>query len=145
VSLVLVVPFALQVLAMSVDELWFHRRRGLPRWERIGHPIDTLSVIACITWSLAAPFQRRTVIVYVGLAIFSCVLITKDERVHAARCSPKEHWLHAVLFVLHPIVLACVALSWATGARFVLVAQLVVTALAALHQTLYWNVAWARR
>ena len=50
----------LQGLAMLVDELLFHRRRGLPRWERIGHPIDTLSVLACYGVSLWLPPTQKT-------------------------------------------------------------------------------------
>ena len=29
----------------SSTRAWFHRRRGLPRWERIGHPLDTLTIV----------------------------------------------------------------------------------------------------
>jgi len=35
-------PFALQALAMAVDELGCHRRRPVPRWEWAGHLLDTL-------------------------------------------------------------------------------------------------------
>jgi len=28
---------------MGVDEFYFHRRRGLPRWERLAHPLDTMT------------------------------------------------------------------------------------------------------
>src|ERR1019366_3333568 len=30
-----------------------HQRRGLPRWERLGHPLDTLSVAGCYGWLVA--------------------------------------------------------------------------------------------
>ena len=43
--MLLYLPFAVQGLAILVDEFWFHHRRGLPRWERLGHPIDTLPLI----------------------------------------------------------------------------------------------------
>ncbi len=52
-SALLLAPLAVQGIAMAVDELHFHRRRGLGRWERLGHPLDTLTVLACIGWTLA--------------------------------------------------------------------------------------------
>ena len=44
------IPFVLQMLRMIGDEFYFHRRRTLPRWEWLGHPLDTLSVLLC--WSV---------------------------------------------------------------------------------------------
>jgi hypothetical protein len=140
----LLAPLAVQGLAMSIDELWFHRRRGLPRWERLGHPLDTLTVIACYSWALAMPFARPGALGgYVVLASFSCLFITKDEWVHAARCSPGEHWLHSVLFVLHPIVLGAAGLLWSMGDhRPWIAAQLGLALAFALYQLTFWRFLW---
>jgi hypothetical protein len=105
-------PFVLQMLFMAADEFHFHRKRGLPRWERIGHPLDTLTVVLCLFWIFCAQPDRHTVPVYVALAAFSSVFVTKDESVHQRHCSAAEHWIHAILFLLHPLVLACAALLW---------------------------------
>ncbi len=110
--LLLISPFALQGLAMAVDEGYFHRQRGLPRWERIGHPLDTLTILACFGWLALVPPSPFSSAIYLGLAAFSCLFVTKDEFVHAKFCSPAEQWLHAVLFVLHPLVLAAGAVIW---------------------------------
>lgn len=154
---VLWVPFAVQGAAMAVDELRFHRARGLPRWERIGHPLDTLTVLLCFAWIALVPFGPAALGVYVALAVASCACITKDEAVHATRCSPGEHWLHAVLFVLHPIVLGAAALLWPAvhgaapawlgdggAATTIFFAELALTVLFGLYQTLCWNVSWQR-
>lgn len=85
---------------MITDEFYFHRKRGLPRWERIGHPIDTLSVILPLSLLVLGASGP----VYWGLAAFSTLLVTKDEWVHVRACSPFEQWLHSLLFVLHPIM-----------------------------------------
>lgn len=139
------VPVALQASAMLVDELWFHRRRGLPRWERIGHPLDTLTIVVCLVWLLAsAPRDGTALAIYIGLATLSCVFVTKDEGVHATRCNAGEHWLHAVLFVLHPIVLAAFALAWWTGHDELLVVQLAITLGFFAYQVVYWNVVMPR-
>src|SRR5438105_13033611 len=101
------IPFILQAIAMIFDEGYFHIRRGLPRWERIGHPVDTLSVIACMGFVLFVPFSTSTLVGYIALAAFSSILVTKDEFVHKHHCPATEQWLHALFFTLHPITLTC--------------------------------------
>jgi 2-polyprenyl-6-hydroxyphenyl methylase/3-demethylubiquinone-9 3-methyltransferase len=125
-------PIALQALAMLVDEGWYHRRRGLPRWERIGHPLDTLTFVICLGWLLAGGSTRG----YVALAVGSTLFVTKDEPIHAQLCTAGEHYLHAALFVLHPLVLA----AFYVLPHAVLVGQLAVTLAFLAYQVIYWNV-----
>lgn len=106
------IPFVLQAICIFIDEAYFHYKRGLPKWEKIGHPIDTFSVIICLSWIIFMPFSPNALKVYVGLAIFSCLLVTKDEFVHKHHCPASENWLHALLFILHPITLAVSGLIW---------------------------------
>ncbi len=108
----LAVPFILQMVCMAADEFWFHKKRGLPRWERIGHPLDTLTVLLCLFWILRVRPNRFSVCIFVVLAVFSCIFVTKDEPVHRRYCSAAEQWLHALLFMLHPLVLASAGLLW---------------------------------
>jgi 2-polyprenyl-6-hydroxyphenyl methylase/3-demethylubiquinone-9 3-methyltransferase len=133
-----IVPIAAQAIAMAVDEGYFHRRRGLPRWERIGHPLDTLSIAACLAWLLIAP-RGAALPVYAGLAVISCVFVTKDEPIHARLCTAGEHWLHAILFVLHPIVLAAFAYMWWAGYRGAVAVQLAAVLAFCGYQVVYWN------
>ena len=102
-------PFALQALAIAFDEGYFHVRRGLPKWERIGHPIDTLSVLLCMGFVLFVPFSSHALIYYCLLASFSTILVTTDEFVHKHHCPASENWIHAILFTLHPITLISAA------------------------------------
>jgi hypothetical protein len=142
----LLAPAALQAAAMLVDEGYFHRRRGLPRWERVGHPIDTASAALCFAWLLLrAPGDPHALDVYVALAAFSCLLVTKDEFVHARLCAPAEQWLHAVLFVLHPVVFLAFGLLWRRGDAAGLVAvQLALTLAFLTYQLAYWSLPWKR-
>jgi len=134
------IPIVLQGVVMVVDEGWFHRARGLPRWERIGHPLDTLTIVLCLAWLIATtPASPLALPVYVGLAIGSTLFVTKDEGVHARLCSAGEQWLHAVLFVLHPIVLAAFGYLWWTGAVGLLVGQLGIAIAFMTYQIIYWN------
>jgi hypothetical protein len=137
----LLLPLLLQGLAMFADEFVFHRKRGLPRWERLGHPLDTLTAALCYGWLIAIPPSHpHALSTYVGLCAFSCLFITKDEIVHARLCEPLETWLHAVLFVLHPIVFLTLALVWRSGTQaWVLNAALASTFGVFAYQLLYWN------
>ena len=127
----IVIPLALQGLAMVIDEGVFHRRRGLPRWERIGHPLDTATIALCLVVRLlGAPLA-----LYAALAICSTLFVTKDEAVHATLCTAGEHWLHSILFVLHPIVLY--ALWFASSG--IVIAQLSIVIAFAGYQVIYWN------
>ncbi|HEX2734393.1 MAG TPA: hypothetical protein VHM70_22440 [Polyangiaceae bacterium] len=137
-------PMGLQALAMLVDELHFHRQRGLPRWERIGHPLDTSSALICYGLTLSLAPTSGNLIWYVLAATFSCLLVTKDELVHARYCSPWEHWLHALLFVIHPIVLGVGALLWFEQERTLLWLSASLTAAFGSYQALYWNVPWTK-
>jgi 2-polyprenyl-6-hydroxyphenyl methylase/3-demethylubiquinone-9 3-methyltransferase len=130
---VLAIPLVLQALAMIVDEGVFHRRRTLPRWERLGHPIDTLTLVACIVWLLALPGHT---VGYTVLAALSCITITKDEWVHREHCSAGELWLHSLLFVLHPVVLFALAFS----PPALLAGQLAATTAFCGYQLVYWNI-----
>jgi 2-polyprenyl-6-hydroxyphenyl methylase / 3-demethylubiquinone-9 3-methyltransferase len=140
VTAALIVPIALQGAVMLIDELVCHRRRGLPRWERIGHPLDTLTVVACLAWLVAVRPNGGTLGVYVVMAIGSTLFITKDEPVHARLCGGGEHWLHAVLFALHPVVLAAAGFAWWSGGHGTLLAVQLAAAIGfGVYQAVYWN------
>lgn len=136
----LFIPVAVQALAMFVDEFYFHRKRGLPRWERVGHPIDTLSVLLCYLFLVLATPNQENIYIYAALCAFSCLLITKDEFVHSELCDARENWLHALLFVLHPITFFCSAVIWYQGLsnNFLFLQPFVITGFM-FYQIIYWS------
>lgn len=140
----LLLPVLLQAIAMIADESVCHRRRGLGRWERIGHPLDTLSVAACYGWLVArSPDAPHALAVYVVMATVSCIFITKDEFVHVKVCNAQESWLHAVLFVLHPVVFLAFSILWLSGRYSGLIRiQLAITVAFAVYQFAYWSILW---
>ena len=136
----LLIPFGIQGLAMFFDEFYFHRKRGLPLWERIGHPIDSLSVLACYSFIY---FQQPTdlnIKIYIGLCAFSCLLITKDEFIHTIHCDAGENWLHAVLFVIHPITFFSAGLIWKENLNpeFIAAQPMIIFSFM-IYQILYWS------
>lgn len=139
--------FIAQGAVLAMDEVVFHRERGLPRWERWGHPLDTLSVLLCLAVALILPAQPPWSGIYAGLAIFSCLLVTKDEWVHSRFCRPAENWLHALLFLLHPALLWTIYGLWKTGSGFSELAlrlEALLCGIFMLYQLLYWNLPWRR-
>jgi len=156
-------PFFLQALCIFIDEGYFHHKRGLPKWERIGHPLDTFSVILCMGWVVFVPFSLTALKIYIALAIFSCVLVTKDEFVHKHHCPASENWLHAFLFMLHPITLAISSFIWITLhgnevpswlswwldkpviLHWFLQGQLLFMGLFLIYQILFWNFLWKEK
>jgi hypothetical protein len=158
--LLITLPFLIQAIVIGVDECVFHLKRGLPKWERLGHPLDTLSVLICLSYVLIFPYSGFHLKVFIALAIFSCLLVTKDEFVHKHCCPASEQWLHALLFLNHPVMLTATGLIWPTlhGAETpiwlknwltepafltgFLIAQAAFAALFFFYQAIYWNFIW---
>lgn len=140
------VPFAVQGLLMGVDEFYCHLRRPLRRWERLGHPSDTLLFLSCLLWLLTRPPGPGSVRVYIALSAASCLFVTKDEWQHRELCTGFENWLHALLFMLHPLLLVWAGWLWwtADGAFHLAVGGAAgMSAAFAVYQFIYWNM-WRR-
>jgi len=135
----LYVPFILQGIVMFVDEFYFHEKRGLPRWEKFGHPLDTLTVFACYSYLIWGSAELYS---YVSLCAISCLFITKDEFVHVGKCPPAEQWLHSLLFVLHPISFLSAYLLVLEGELSFLKIQSLVVIIFMFYQTLRWSFPW---
>jgi hypothetical protein len=135
----LYLPFILQGLCMLVDEFYFHEKRGLPRWERLGHPLDTLTVFATLVYLLMDQVHAG---VYVSLAIFSCLFITKDEFVHKEQCGAFEQWLHALLFVMHPILFLSAFWLWQVNDFTFLKIQSGIILAFLFYQIFRWSIPW---
>lgn len=139
-------PFFLQGVAMLVDEFYFHHRRRLSAWEVFGHPLDTLTVAVALAVLVFLPPSSAHLSLYVILSGFSCLFVTKDEFVHRTQCEAVEQWLHAVLFVLHPMVFLGAGLLWWHGeGTFALRGQLTAIVAFGIYQLVYWLFDWRKR
>lgn len=128
----------IQGAAIVLDEFIFHHKRGLPKWERIGHPIDTMTVIACLMYLALLPRTPTTEVIYYVMAISSCIFVTKDEWVHRKFCSAEEMWLHAILFMMHPLLLFTAYNEW-ENIRGTLLAVSTGIFCFFVYQVVYWN------
>jgi hypothetical protein len=158
----LTIPFILQGLLIAFDEWHFHLKRGLPRWERIGHPIDTLSLVICLLIPLFLPLSKSTFTLYLCVSAVSCLLVTKDEFVHKHHCPAAENWVHALLFLNHPLLLASAGFMWSAFSESPLTflidcipyksflyaflfGQCCVAFIFMLYQIIYWNFLWPKK
>lgn len=147
-------PFLIQALALVVDEFHCHYKRSLPRWERIGHPLDTLTVLVAMSLPVFSVFGEGTLLAFIIAGLASCFFVTKDEWIHSQECSGFEHWLHAVLFVCHPMTFVSAAFFWllrdrptllsgreegAALASLVLNGQFLLLSGFLSYQVVYWN------
>ncbi len=140
--MILYLPFIIQGLIMMVDEFYFHEKRGLPKWEIIGHPLDSLSVLFCYAYLAFVNPTQTALTVYICLCVFSCLFITKDEWVHKEQCEPLENWLHSLLFILHPITFAAAGVLWFEGEHTFLVIQPVIILVFMSYQIIRWSRPW---
>lgn len=133
-------PIILQGIVMMIDEFYFHHKRGLPLWEKIGHPLDSLTVISCYLFLVLKNPTETNIKIYIGLCIFSSLFITKDEFVHAKKCEPLENWLHSVLFILHPITLLAAGIIWINQlSSTFLIIQLFIILTFMIYQIVFWG------
>jgi hypothetical protein len=141
------IPLLVQGVVLCFDEFYFHIKRGLPRWERIGHPIDTFSVVLCLAYVLVLPYSKATLFPFLILAAFSCLLVTKDEFVHKEKCSAEEQWLHALLFLNHPLLLISIGWMWGQGeiSSLFLGLQLAFASIFCIYQLVFWNLVWKEK
>lgn len=151
----LVLPFLIQAGMTFFDEFYYHHKRGLPNWEILGHPLDTLTVLTCYSYIIFASPSPQNLAIYIGLAFFSCLFVTKDEFIHSERCPPAEQWLHSMLFIFHPIVLGVLPLYWYGGNfsdflrpqdfqifRTFIQGQIVMVTLFLAYQVSFWSRKW---
>jgi hypothetical protein len=125
---------------MTFDEFYFHERRRLQRWESWGHPLDTLTVIAPTLYLFVTTLETVDLTLYLPMAIFSSLFVTKDEWIHKEQSPAKEQWLHSILFMLHPIVFWSLWQLHQIQEFKWIAAFLVLQILFFLYQVVRWNV-----
>ncbi len=144
--MIMILPFFIQGLLMGVDEFYCHRRRTMRKWERWGHPVDTLVFSSCLAFLFLADREAGNIFIYGFLSLLSCLTISKDEWEHRGLCTGFENWLHSLLFMIHPVVLIWAGYLWWSAehtARQVIAGALVLSMAFLFYQLIYWN--WWRR
>ncbi len=120
----LLLPFFAQGIVIVFDEFYFHHKRRLKTWEIFGHPLDSLTVVGVLALTLFTLPTQENLTICILAALASCLFITKDEWVHTRECEATENWLHALLFVFHPLVFASAIVVWINPAGIFTAAQI---------------------
>lgn len=110
-----IAAIGIQLSLMTVDEFVFHKRRGLSVFESYGHVADSalFGLALCVPGYMQ--YSSSALYAFIALGILSSLLITKDEWEHSGSCEPAENWVHALLFINHPVLLFCIGLLWWRG------------------------------
>ena len=108
----LFIPIILQILIVGFDECYYHNLRPIVRGEQLGHALDTFTVLVCYVVVLFLPPTSGAILLFTLLSVASCVFITKDELLYHQDCVPAENFVHALAFLLHPVVFVAVGLLW---------------------------------
>jgi hypothetical protein len=146
VAVSLAIVALLQALCTGFDEMICHRKRGLPHWERIGHPVDSFFLTLTLAYAGYFSFSPSRLVVFGAMAILSCLIVSKDEFVHAQQCDGFESWLHALMFMLHPVLLMLVGISWRDGSAQIIRSGLpIIVGLVGSYQFIYWNIFYGHK
>lgn len=138
----LYLPFIIQGILMFFDER-IHKKRGLGVWERLGHPLDTLTVFVPLSYVAVNKFSESGLTIFLILAIFSCLFITKDEFIHAEECKGIENWIHSLLFVIHPMIFVATGILWKYYPdNAFLFYQPIVVGVFMMYQVITWSFIW---
>lgn len=138
-------PFIIQGIFILADEFYYHERRGLPKWEIIGHPLDSLTTLVPLSIPALLSYNKSILNLFIGFAIFSFIFVTKDEFIHGKICNSTEQWIHSILYILHPVVFAATSLLWIHYPEdiFVKIQPLIVGGFM-FYQILRWSLRWKK-
>lgn len=125
---------------MLFDEFYLHKKRGLGKWESVGHPVDTLLFLSCFAYTLLVPYASESISAFIALSILSSIVIAKDEWVHHKECCLLEQWTHTFLFIVHPFALWGLFHLWKAGDIKPIFVQSIIISLFLLYQIVYWNI-----
>ena len=135
----LLLAIAIQGLLLGFDEWVLHRQREMPKWERWGHPVDTFFLSLPFLMAGFSPLNMSKEI-FVVMAILSCLIVLKDEKVHAGRITASESFLHGGLFLMHPVTLYWGYQNYIEGHHFILQSVGLLLFSVMVFQVLFWNV-----
>ena len=76
-EIVLAFLIGLHAFFMIIDEFYFHMKRILPKWERIGHPLDTLFFLAWFVVVIFFSMTKMSIIFYIILLLLET--LSKDD------------------------------------------------------------------
>src|SRR5688500_10107994 len=106
------VLYGIYTIFMGWNELYFHRKRVLEKWEKTRKALVTFSLTLCLAITLFVPYEEEWKWLFFAAAGFSILVTIKDEFRKQKTDRGREEGTHAVLFMLHPLVLILMVVLW---------------------------------
>lgn len=94
-----------------LDEHILNKRRGLSKVEIISSLVDGILYLVLVAMTVFAPFNEFTRLLYLTLAVLSCLSIIKNEWIYPD-LEKVERLVHAALYILHPLIIYAFYISW---------------------------------
>jgi hypothetical protein len=96
----------------AYDEYALKRKRSLSQSEINSALIDGFLFLSIVALTIFTNFSSTLSYVYIGLAVLSCASIIKNEFFYPDTIKREERVVHALMYVLHPLILYCFYTSW---------------------------------
>lgn len=134
-----------------LDEHYFHRKRGLSDNEVKSGMFDGILYVITVGLTIFTTYSKGLSYLYITLALLSCLSIVKHEYFYPETMDKKERITHALLYIIHPLILFAFYQSWQSSLfdneLFYWMLQLAYFALAfkaAAFYVIYWNYIYER-
>ena len=138
-------------LLYFMDEHIFHRERGLSPSEIKSGMFDGILFVLTVGLTIFSTYSTGLAYLYITLASLSCLSIIKHEYFYPDYLSKRERITHALLYIIHPLILYAFYNSWKSNLfdenLMYWMLQLAYFALAfksASFYIIYWNYVYER-
>ncbi len=98
--------------AFAYDEYVLNKRRDLSQGEINSALIDGIIYLSTVAFTIFTTYSDVLGSLYVFLASCSCISIIKNEYFYPNNLPKIERIIHAILYILHPLILYAFYLSW---------------------------------
>ena len=103
----------IHAIAFTFDEYILNKKRNLSQKEINSALLDGILYLAAVALTIFTTFSENLGRVYIGLALLSCISVVKNEAIYPGNIPKIERITHAMLYVLHPLILYAFYISWA--------------------------------
>ncbi len=129
-----------------VDEYILRKQRDVSQKEINSVLVDGLLFLSIVAMTIFTSYSKNLGYIYLVLSALSCISIVINEAFYPASLSCKERVIHALLYILHPLILYAFYSSWKmdffnTNMTYwwLQLGYLVLGAKAITYHVIYWN------
>ncbi len=113
--LFITITTVLHACLFGYDEYFLKRKRELSQAEINSGILDGILFLFVVSLTIFTTFSESLGYIYIGFSGLSCISIVKNEFFYPKDIERVERIVHALLYVLHPLILYCFYASWKMG------------------------------